>query len=88
MIKTYEDDFVDSRDELPLHYVLHFIHAIEIIGYKHPDDRISNYWGRLYRRLVACFHMSHESAQSMDKRLGDNKEDWQKFNDPSTTCSD
>lgn len=87
-IKPFEDDFVDSRDELPFHYILHFIHAIQIIGNKHPDHRIANYWLSVYTRLVFAMHLRGEGARDMDMRLSDNEENWRAMGDESTTCSD
>jgi hypothetical protein len=88
VIRGAESDFVDSRDELPFHYILHFIHAIEIIGYKHPDQQIADYWLSLYSRLVVAMHMREESQKDMDFRLSDNEKNWMSVADESTTCSD
>lgn len=82
------DDFIDSRDEMTLHYFAHAMHAFEIIGYKHPDPSIRNFWFMAYTRMVECLHVWPESREQMDKRLGDKLEDWQARNDPSSTCSD
>ncbi|WP_293006885.1 hypothetical protein [Nitrosomonas sp.] len=87
-IRDIESDFVDSRDELPFHYILHFIHAIEIVGYKHPDKMISMYWLELYSRLVIAMHLREESIEDMNFRLSDDEDNWMSVADETTTCSD
>lgn len=87
-IKKHEDNFLDSRDELPFHYILHFIHAIQIVGNKHPNDRIANYWLSVYSRIVFAMHLREEGPRDMDIRLSDNEQNWRMMGDNSTTCSD
>lgn len=79
-------EYVKSLDALPHHFQLHFIHAAEIIGYKHPDERIRNWWCKVYHRLVHDMHMHVENEQEMDERLGDNREKWLKRCDPATVA--
>lgn len=88
MLQQIADNFLDSRDELPLHYVTHFMHACEVLGYKHPDEAIREYWLEVYERLAKAFHLWPETEEQMDKRLGDNFEGWSARNDRSSSCSD
>lgn len=88
MLQRVADDFVDSRDELPQHYQTHMMHAFEIIGYKHPDAAIRDYFKELYERLAHAFHLWPETEEQMDKRLGDNEVSWRARMDRSTSCSD
>lgn len=62
-------DFYRSIDHYPNHWLLHFMHAAEIVGYKHPDVRISKAFGELYLRLVKKFHLNPELESQMDRRL-------------------
>ncbi|MBN9441145.1 hypothetical protein [Bosea sp. (in: a-proteobacteria)] len=87
-LQRVSDDFVDSRDEIPAHYLWHFIHAIEIVGYKHPIPQIREFWGDLYVRLVRAFHVYPETEAQMDERLGDNEAGWLRHSDESTHCTD
>ena len=73
-------------DGLPHHFFLHLIHAAEIIGYKHPDKRISAWWASVYGRFVDSFHMHPESQDEMDARLGDIYDGWLARSDPATTA--
>lgn len=87
-MKDVCDDFVDSRDEMSLHYYAHFMHAAEILGYKHPDITVRYFWLEIYSRLVRALHMRVETIEGMDLRLGDNKENWMARADESSTCSE
>jgi hypothetical protein len=69
--------YLRSVDELPLHFHLHFVHAAEIVGYKHPDDQIREWWRNFYLAAVRDMHLHHESEEELDQRLGDNLNDWQ-----------
>jgi hypothetical protein len=82
------DDFLDSRDELPLHYVTHAMHAFQIVGFKHPDEAIRDFWADVYDRLAKAFHLWPESEAQMDARLGDDQGKWQARADRSSSCSD
>ncbi len=87
-LQKASDDFMDSRDELPAHYTTHFMHAIEVVGYKHPDLEIREFWHDLYVRMVHALHTWPETEAQMDKRLGDNQGDWEARGDVSCNCSD
>jgi hypothetical protein len=82
------DDYIKSPDDLPHHYQLHFLHAIEIVGYKHPDLRIRKFWHDVYVRLVHALHLWPETEEQMDRRLGDNFTQWCERCDPAAVCSD
>ena len=69
-------EYLRHVDETPHHFQLHFMHAAEIVGYKHPDADIRLWWLECYRELVNDMHLFPESETAMDKRLGDREEDW------------
>lgn len=87
-VATALDDFIDSRDEMSLHYFAHAMHAFEILGYKHPDHSTRAFWHEAYLRMAHALHVWPETVEQMDSRLGDNESGWRERNDPSTTCSD
>lgn len=70
------DEYLRHLDETPHHFQLHFMHAAEILGYKHPDDRIRAWWCLCYRRLANDMHLNPETEAQMDTRLGDSEESW------------
>lgn len=58
-------------DHYPVHYILHLVHAAEIIGYKHPELHIRNVWKLFYLKMCSAFHMHPESKEEMESRLKD-----------------
>ena len=70
------DEYLKDLDGIPHHFQLHFMHAAEIIGYKHPDGRIKTWWRHVYFRLVHDMHVHPETEEEMDSRLGDTREGW------------
>ena len=80
---THEDgligvmiDFIKGVDEYPHHFLLHVIHAAEIVGYKHPDPSVREVWSEFYFALCTDAHMNPESELQLDQRLGDCEEGW------------
>jgi hypothetical protein len=68
--------YLSTVDELPHHFQLHFMHAAEILGYKHPNQHIREWWNRTYLRIVNDLHLLPEPLSCMDTRLGDREETW------------
>lgn len=79
-------EYLKTLDAIPHHFQLHFLHSTEILGYKHPSERIRSWWGRVYLRLVNDMHLHPESEKEMDERLGDSREKWLKRCDPATVA--
>ncbi len=75
-VESYLEEYLRCVDELPHHFQLHFIHASEILGYKHPDESIRLWWLNCYRALVKDAHLYPETEEQMDKRLGDYEDQW------------
>jgi hypothetical protein len=75
-LDDWVSDYLRSLDEVPHHFQLHFMHAAEIVGYKHPDPDIRAWWHSVYCRLVHDMHLWPESSDEMDRRLGDDREGW------------
>ncbi len=59
-----------SHDQYPVHYIMHLLHATEIIGYHHPDSYVADRWEWFYRNLCKCFHVNPETREQLDYRLG------------------
>jgi hypothetical protein len=79
-LDVFEDDmmwgeavktFFLHHDSLPKHYLNHLMHGVEILGYKHPDERIRRRWHKFYLELVEDAHLKPETESEMDSRLGD-----------------
>lgn len=68
--------YLKATDELPHHFQMHFMHAAEIVGYKHPDAETRQWWHKVYERLVYDLHLFPETEEQMDRRLGDRRDTW------------
>ncbi len=77
-------EYIHAVDAMPLHFHMHLIHAIQILGYKHPDPTTRSWWHQVYRRLVSLFHLHPETEEEMDFRLADNREQWISKSDIAT----
>ncbi len=70
--------FRKNLDHYPHHYLMHLIHAIEIIGYKHPEFKIREKWNVYYHTLCKGLHMNPETEFQLDTRLNASEEDFGK----------
>lgn len=63
--------FANSFDHYPNHYVWHFIHAAEIIGYCGPDEHPvwPCRWLKFYEAMCHRMHVNVEMSWEMDDRL-------------------
>lgn len=77
-------EYLRSLDEVPHHFQMHLMHAIEILGYKHPDELIRDWWHAVYVRLVHDMHLWPETEEQLDARLGDTLEGWLARGDVAT----
>jgi hypothetical protein len=66
--------FRKDLDHYPHHYVMHLIHSIEILGYKHPDPSVRSVWSDFYRRLCRGLHLNPETEAQLDGRLDADEE--------------
>lgn len=62
--------FLWDLDSYPMHFVAHTMHAAEIIGYKHPDEKLREKWVKLYKDMVLALHLNFETESQLDVRLG------------------
>lgn len=81
---THADQYMRELDAIPHHFQMHFMHATEILGYKHPELRTRKWWHTLYVRLVNDMHVHPESEAALDERLGDSRSGWLKRADAAT----
>lgn len=76
--------YLQFVDALPHHFQMHFMHAVEIIGFKHPDITIREWWHKAYLRFVHDLHLWPETEDQLDRRLGDDRCQWLERNDAAT----
>lgn len=79
-------EYLKTLDAIPHHFQMHFMHAAEILGYKHPEERTRHWWNRVYHRLVNDMHVHPESEDEMNERLGDNRAGWLRRADHATVA--
>lgn len=68
--------FLASWDQYPNHYVWHFIHATQIIGYLGPGSHPiwAGRWMDFYFRACKKQHVCPETRSAMDERLNADEE--------------
>jgi hypothetical protein len=75
-MEEHVDEYVRCQDALPHHFQMHFMHSAEILGYKHPVERVRRWWNSVYLRLVHGLHLHPETEAELDERLGDSRAGW------------
>lgn len=70
--------WLSSMDEMSLHYVLHFVHAAEIVGYFHPASEVRDVWAEFYRDACRKMHVAPESFSALSSRLDADEETFKK----------
>jgi hypothetical protein len=58
---------------LPQHWYAHVMHALEIIGYYHPNSGIQNQSYSLYEKMVHNFHLNIETKDQQYSRLTEDR---------------
>jgi hypothetical protein len=63
--------FLHSLDQYPLHYVMHVIHAAEIVGYFYRgNDSVAQIrWSCFYGAACHKLHLNPESKEQLNARL-------------------
>lgn len=68
------DNFKPSEfGHLPQHWYSHAMHALEIIGYYHPDGLLRDQAYVLYRRMVRNMHLNPETKEQQWERLTEDR---------------
>lgn len=62
-----------SLGHYPVHYVMHLLHAAQIIAYRCPDESFSSQALQVYLELVRSFHLNPETFEQMVARLGEDR---------------
>lgn len=60
---------MDRCEGLPVHWMMHTIHAAEVIGYRHPDMDTRRAWHAWYLDAIHKLHVQPESMEAMQLRL-------------------
>ena len=72
----HAENFLRCRDPYPNHYIMHFLHAAEIIGYHGPWDFpvFGDRWREFYFAMCQALHLPPESKTELDSRLNADEE--------------
>ena len=65
-------NFIACLDHYPVHWLFHFSHAAEIVGFKHPNHGTADVWHSIYMDICSALHLGMESEEDCDLRLKDN----------------
>lgn len=68
-LKLIMDSIISNHDHYPHHYLMHLIHAAEIIGYKDREDHQYAFWYHFYIKMCHKMHMTPETEEQLDNRL-------------------
>ena len=61
-------------DEFPLHFILHLLHASEVLAYCHPDKNVAQTWDIIYRIMARQMHLHVELESEFRIRLEDDSQ--------------
>ncbi|MBS3089123.1 hypothetical protein J4402_05130 [Candidatus Pacearchaeota archaeon] len=64
-------DLQKDLEYCTMHYYCHLMHAMEIIGYNHPDKEIAETARGYYENMVLFLHLNPETKEQLNKRLED-----------------
>jgi hypothetical protein len=64
-------EFAKDRNKYPVHYYMHTCHCCEIIGYKHPNQDIREWFYNAYLIMVKSLYLNPETETECDDRLMD-----------------
>lgn len=70
-VKDMAEETPIAFDMLPVHFLGHLMHALEVIGYKHPDILTATSARLAYHGLCEYLHLNPESEEQMSDRLRD-----------------
>jgi hypothetical protein len=65
--------FSKNLDEYPMHFILHMLYALEVIGYGHSGVQTSEDFLWAYEMLVRKIHLRPESIIDMNVRLREDR---------------
>ena len=65
------DELHRDLEYCSMHYYAHLMHAMEIIGYNHPDQKIAELAIGYYKNMVEFLHLNPETKEELNKRLAD-----------------
>lgn len=71
--KIPENFRASSLGHYPHHWVMHLLHAMQIIAYKCLNFEIRNQAEIVYEKLVESMHLNPETSREMTERLSEDR---------------
>jgi hypothetical protein len=68
-LDTVRTLFAWGLSDCPMYFVMHLLHAVEVVGYRHPDRRVRTYFAQVYEIGCQALHLRRESLDEMEARL-------------------
>ena len=65
----YVDDYCGDMDDVPMHFHLHFLHAAQILGQRHPTLKVRLWWRQACMKITVAMHLRPEPRDALDARL-------------------
>lgn len=65
--------FCDNMDAVPIHYVMHVLHVMEVIAYCYPNPRVASAYLVRYEKLAHKFHLNPERPDQLEKRMDEDR---------------
>jgi hypothetical protein len=65
------EDFQRDLEYCTMHYYCHLMHAMEIIGYNHPEEQTKDIALGYYAAMVEFLHLNPETKDELNSRLED-----------------
>lgn len=65
------EKFQRDLEYCTMHYYCHLMHALEIIGYNHPEEKTKDIALGYYAAMVEFQHLNPETKEELNKRLED-----------------
>lgn len=60
-------------EHYPQHWIGHILHAVQVLGFRHPDPSVRLDWLKLYVRFTKALHLRIEPREAMIKRLSEDR---------------
>ena len=57
----------------PHHWVMHVLHAVEVIAYRHPDTAVWYIWMPIYHSIVQSLHLNVETFEQFEQRMTEDR---------------
>lgn len=64
---------VSQLGHYPLHWVMHIMHAFQVVGYRHPNPRMAAEGIEVYVKIVQSLHLNVEDFHEMVMRLSEDR---------------